>query len=169
MFELRILGPEDAPELQRVLEMAPTFFLLVRGRAASSDEAFVLFSDLPPGKTLADKTVFGIEVAGLLVGCVETMRGFPQPTTTMIGLLLIAETYQRRGLGAAVVAAIEAHAVRGWRSARMRIGVVDTNGPALAFWQARGYRPTGQRRPHREGSVTAEVLFFEKPLDVLKD
>jgi ribosomal protein S18 acetylase RimI-like enzyme len=149
--------------LQLVLEQAAGYFAIVRGGAAYADEARRLSAELPPGRTRDDKRLFAIEADGRSVGCVELVVGYPRPDVVMLGLLLVAEADQRRGVGARALALVEEIA-RVAGCPRIRLGVVRENAAALAFWRRQGFAPTGERRPHVEGRVASEVLVFAKEL-----
>jgi GNAT superfamily N-acetyltransferase len=95
------------------------------------------------------------------VACIDLAYGYPDERTVTIGLLVVATP--RRGIGRAAVAHVEDLA-RAWGATRVRLAVVLTNTPALAFWDAVGYRATGERRPHRMGSVVSEIALYEKTL-----
>lgn len=163
-FELRPLSgtSRDLLEVQRVLESAPDYANAIQGAPFSALEAARTFEELPPGVDPSAKTVFGIYLDDELAGVVDLVDGFPVPTTAMLGLLLIAGTHHRRGLGTRAARAVEG-LVSSWGTCdRIRVGVVRTNAPALAFWEAVGYSATGELRPYEEGAVRSEVVVMEK-------
>src|SRR6476661_2303153 len=104
----------DVRELQRVLQAAPGYSLLVEGRPPPAQAARELFEALPPGKEHADKFVLGFEDA----------------TGAHLGLLLFAEPAQGRGHGPAALRQLEAMA-RGWGCRALRLAVIETNPRAL--------------------------------------
>lgn len=161
---LRLSGtPAELAALQRVLDGAPTYHHRLQGSAAGPDEARNTLAELPPGKTLADKFVYGVYVGGEMVGCADVIRGWPNATTAIVGLLLFAERHHRLGYGARAYAALEQIA-REWGMTRMRLAVLASNAEALPFWEGRGFTPTGERRSHRAGTVESELWVLEKPL-----
>jgi RimJ/RimL family protein N-acetyltransferase len=155
--------PAGEAAVQRVLAAAPGYFHRISGGPPGPAEAGELFAELPAGKSFDDKFVYGIEADGRLVGCLDLLRGYPVPGTAFLGLLLLSEAHQRRGIGCAAYALAES-IVRSWSCDTVRLGVVATNGPALCFWRACGFRATGERRPHRLGTVVSEILLFDKVL-----
>jgi len=164
---LRLLEGErdDMEALQRVLEGAPTYAELVTGSPPGPADAQSTYTILPPGKGYEDKFVFGINLDGRMVGCADLIRGYPDPHTAHLGLLLIAEPFQRAGIGSAAYQAIEAYA-RAWGPdvTRMRIGVVRTNERVLPFWRKLGFAPTGEAKPYRYANVASETIVLVKPL-----
>jgi len=99
-----------------------------------------------------------------MVGCADLVRRYPEEHTAHIGLFLIAEAHQRRGLGTAAWRRIEA-LLQEWPECRtVRGGVVQTNASVLRFWEHVGFAPTGEVKPYRYGAVRSEVVMVEKSL-----
>ncbi len=157
--------PDDMAALQRVLEGAPRYAELVTGAPPGPADAQSTFTILPDGKTYDDKFVLGIFDDGAMVGCVDVIRGWPGPDTAHIGLLLVAESHQRRGIGRAAWAEVEAM-VRRWPTCtRLRLGVLRSNPDAARFWVREGFVATGETKPHRYGAVVSTIVLYEKALD----
>ena len=127
-------------------------------------EAARTFSELPPGMDRSAKTVLGVYAEGVLVGVIDLVDGFPTGNTAMLGLLLIAGTHRRRGLGARSVGAVR-ELVATWGTCdRIRLAVVRDNVAGLAFWSAMGFSATGETQPWRQGSVESEIVVMESRL-----
>jgi ribosomal protein S18 acetylase RimI-like enzyme len=149
--------------LQRVLEAAPAYFLTVTGLPPGNAEAQSTFTALPPDKTYADKFVWGLYARESRIGCADVIRGYPVPEKAVIGLLLLVESWQRRGLGRAFATLIE-QAISAWPEIEMlRLGVAAANADAFAFWRELGYHETGEVKPPPSG-VVSELHVMEKPL-----
>ena len=149
--------------LQRVLEAAPAYFLTVTGLPPGDAEAQSTFTVLPPGKSYSDKFLWGLYAGESMIGCADVIRGYPVREKAVLGLLLLAEPWQHRGLGSAFAALIE-QVIGAWPEIeRLRLGVAVSNTAALAFWRNLGYRETGEVKPPQPG-IVAEVQVFEKPL-----
>jgi GNAT superfamily N-acetyltransferase len=165
-ISLRLLDGDPAvmSELQRVLEDAPAYAELVTGAPPGQADAQSTFSVLPPDKSYDDKFVFGVYRDARMIGCIDLIRGFPQPQTAHLGLLLIAESQQRRGHGTAAYHAVE-DTIRRWGTCtEVRIGVVRTNAGVLPFWSRLGFVPTGEVKPYRYANVVSETVILVKPL-----
>jgi ribosomal protein S18 acetylase RimI-like enzyme len=92
------------------------------------------------------------------------IRGFPDPTTAHLGLLLISESAQGRGIGRVGYMAIE-DVIRSWAGCRcVRIGVVRTNEGVIAFWKKVGFAETGEVKPYCYGTVVSETIILTKAL-----
>jgi RimJ/RimL family protein N-acetyltransferase len=106
--------------------------------------------------------VWGLYAGEAMIGCADVIRGYPLREKVVIGLLLIAQPWQRRGLGRAFAQLVE-QAIRAWPEIeRLRIGVVAVNEGALAFWRKLGYRETGETKANPQ--FVREVVVLEKPL-----
>ncbi|MGH3854440.1 MAG: GNAT family N-acetyltransferase [Pseudonocardiaceae bacterium] len=109
--DLRLLTgqPCELGGLQRALEGAPTYAERVSGHQPAADAATRLLSALPAGMTYDSKYVYGFMIDGpQMIGCVDIIRGWPEPGTALIGLLLLREKDQGRGLGRSVYELVEA-------------------------------------------------------------
>lgn len=151
-------------ELQRVLEEAPIYAHRITGVPPGRADAQSTYTVLPEGKSYNDKFVFGIYRSGDVVGCADLIRGYPDPATALLGLLLLSEKHQRQGIGRRAYALIEEF-IRNWRTCdRVRIGVVRTNEAAIPFWTRLGFEPTGEVKPYRYGAVVSETIVLERRL-----
>ena len=155
---------EDMAALQRVLESAPTYAERVTGAPPGAADAQSMFTILPEGKSYDDKFVFGIFLGGQMIGCIDIIRGYPAASTATVGLLLVAEQYQRTGVGRLAYAELE-RLVQAWDSCvRVRLGVVMTNSDVVAFWRKLGFSETGEMRPYDYRSVHSRTMIMEKSL-----
>jgi RimJ/RimL family protein N-acetyltransferase len=157
--------PAEMAALQCVLEAAPAYFETVIGGPPGGAEAQSTFTALPPGKDYHDKFVWGLYSGDAMIGCADVIRGYPLRQSAIIGLLLLAEDWQRRGLGRAFAALVEQRIASWPEIERFRVGVVASNASALVFWRKLGYRETGEVKPAQPGSgFIAEVVVLEKPV-----
>ncbi len=148
--------------LQSVLEAAPRYFEVVTGHPPAGAEAQSTFSALPPGKTYDDKRVYGLYAGDAMIGCADVIRGYPTREKAVIGLLLLAEPWQRRGVGRAFERLVRARFADWPEVTTSRIGVIETNAGALAFWRALGYRETGERHA-ASAPFVADAIVLERP------
>jgi RimJ/RimL family protein N-acetyltransferase len=165
MIELKILkgSEEDIAGVQRVLEEAPTYSLNISGKLPSPEDAKGMFSDIPNGRSFDDKFIFGIYLDNEMIGCIALLRGYPDETTVMLGLLLLSEKYQRKEFGTQAHKKLE-EIVKGWENfEKIRIGVLITNQEILPFWKKMGYIEK-DRNPYKHGDIETEVITLEKPV-----
>ena len=148
--------------LQRVFEAAPRYFETTTGLPPGHAEAQSTFTALPPGKAYEDKHVWGLYSGEQMIGCVDVIRGYPAREKAVIGLLLLVEPWQRRGFGRAFALLIEQVIARWPEISTLRIGVVDRNVGALAFWGKLGYAETGEVKSNP--AFAGDVIVLEKAL-----
>lgn len=159
---LRDLSSEQRAQLTAIVLGAASYSLACEGRLPCADDVEDILVALPPNCMPEAKFVFGVYRGTQMVGCADVIRGWPNATQCHIGLLLLAEPYQRKGYGGRAVAQIE-RVAREWPEiGSLRIAVVESNSAAFPFWSAVGFTATGQRTksPH----FIADLLIFEKPL-----
>ena len=162
LLTLRLLSgkADEMAALQAVLEAAPTYFHTATGLPPGPAEAQSTFTALPAGKIYDDKRVWGLHAGERMIGCADVVRGYPVRDKAIIGLLLLAQDWQRRGLGRAFALLIE-KVIADWPEiVTLRIGVVERNVGARAFWRKLGYVETGEVK-HAE---VRDVIVMEKPL-----
>lgn len=135
---LKSANDTDVANLQMLLESAQSYSWLVQGAPTCNTAALDLLLELPPDKTEADKFVFGIFSDGMLIGCVDVVRGFPFIEAAYIGLLLFSEPKQGRGYGKLAFEDIRLLVVS-WHCHTIRLCAISTNQNAIAFWKRRGF------------------------------
>lgn len=165
-LELKILkgNKEEIAEVQRVLEEAPNYCLNVSGKPASPDDGKELFAAIPPGRSFDDKFIFGIYLDNEIIGCIALLRGFPDESTVMLGLLLLSEKYQKKGLGKQAHKKLE-EIIKDWGDfEKIRIGVLVSNQEILTFWQKMGYKEVS-RKPYKHGDIETKLITLDKPID----
>lgn len=135
------------------------------GVPAGPADAQSTYTILPEGKSYEDKFVFGIFPGSEMVGCVDLIRGYPTPNTAYLGLLLVSEKRQRQGIGRVAYHLVE-EVIRAWGGCdRIRLAVVRTNEQVTPFWQRLGFKPTGEIKPYRYGSIISESVLLEKAIE----
>jgi ribosomal protein S18 acetylase RimI-like enzyme len=128
----------DVAALRTVLENAPAYSCLVKGRPPLPTVAEDVFTDLPPGLSASDKVVTGFMCNEQMVGFVDVCNGYPEVHTAYIGMLIFAENYQGRGFGREALTYIHTLA-RSWDCHTLRVAVIENNTRALTFWEKEGF------------------------------
>jgi len=166
MIKLNILknSEEEIAEVQRVLEEAPIYSLNISGNLPSPEDAREMFSEIPNGRSFDDKFIFGIYLDKEMIGCIALLRKYPDEPTIMLGLLLLSEKYQRKGLGTQAHNKLE-EIIKGWKNfEKIRIGVLITNQEVLPFWKKMGYIEK-DRKPYKHGDIETEVIVLDKTIN----
>ncbi len=165
-LEIKILeGREgEVAGVQRVLEESPNYCINTSGGFSSPEDGKELFDAIAPGKEFQDKFVFGIYLNNYMIGCIDLCRRFPNESTVMLGLLLLSEKHQRKGLGTRAHNKLE-EIIKSWKNIqKIRIGVLVSNEEVLPFWKKMGYTEKN-RKPYKHGDIDTEVITLEKSID----
>jgi GNAT superfamily N-acetyltransferase len=160
---LERLDLADTPALQDLLERCADFSWLVEGQPPSPQAAQETQADLPPGKGLEDKFIYGIYWENTLVGVLDAVRGYPQEGVWWIGLLLLDPAQRGRGTGEQALHIFESWADRQGAQTLM-LGVVEENQRGLQFWRRMGFELVETRPPRLFGQKEQLVLVMRKPI-----
>ena len=99
-----------------------------------------------------------------LIGCVQVARAGAD--RAYLGMLTIDPELQASGLGRRLLAAAEQEAVARFAARRMEMTVIHRRAELIAWYERRGYAPTGERRPFPVDPPRPELEFvvLEKAL-----
>lgn len=159
---LKKIAPTSQALVQTLLDAAPTYYLLIDG-VPDAGSAKAVFEELPPGRTYEDKHVLLIEEDGIPAGVIDLVIGYPHDKVAYIGLLVLDESRQGRGLGKATYQILEAY-IRGFAVDSIQLGVNDTNHPGMTFWPKMGFQRNGRSRAHQGKKINSTVIVMEKSI-----
>lgn len=145
---------DRAAGLQACLDGAPGYFELTEGAPAAADAAAGL---LVEAEADPERRVFLLveREGGQPLGVLDLYLHHPEPGVAHVGLLLLREAVQGRGLGREVVEELSrALAAAGFTALRLSVG--DENPGARAFWERLGAEPVGR--------LDRGVAVYELPL-----
>jgi RimJ/RimL family protein N-acetyltransferase len=158
---LRLLGPEDAPELQRVFAAAGDHFLGVTGRPEPDPDAAereLRGSAGTPGRGVA---LASLAETGEPVGALGWWAGNPEPDVALLGMLIVVPERRRGGLAREALGALEAWlAGRGVR--RLRTGVTTRDRRASMVLPALGFERMSIAEHQALGLDHASLALWEK-------
>jgi ribosomal protein S18 acetylase RimI-like enzyme len=161
---VRELSLEDLGAIQGLYQKCLDYMLLVDGRAADPDAVAEEFEFVPPGKSRADKFMFGItDEENNLVGLLDTLPGYPEEGTWWIATLLLVPEIRSQGLGQVVVQGL-ADYVRAKGGQAIMLGVVDENERAYKFWTRMGFEFVRRTEPQQFGNKTHTVTVMRRRL-----
>lgn len=167
---LPLAAEHHVAALQQVYRAAPAYWQMYHLPAAPAGQAArdLEAAQETPGRHLLGivrRLVAGDPTAGVeMVGVVDLRLHWPAPDVVYIGMMMVAEPYQRQGIGREAW-----RLVRPWlaRSAQMktaRLGVEQFNPGALRFFQQLGFTLTGQTDRVRSGQRWVRLLYMEQSL-----
>jgi ribosomal protein S18 acetylase RimI-like enzyme len=140
--------------LQACLDGCPDYFARVEGARAAEDAAARLL-DEAEADPLRRLYLFSLKRGGVPAALLDLWLDQPEPGTAHLGLLVVREALQGRGLGREAMAALEAGLVAAGCQA-LRISVTDENREVEGFWARLGFATVGR--------LGGGVTVYEKPL-----
>lgn len=141
-IEVARLHEPDAHKILELCQGNPLYYESL-DRPPSLEWVLGDFGTLPPGRTLEDKLYLGFYQSDALCAVLDIVFGYPCPHIAYIGFFMVAAPVQGRGLGSELIAHVLAwFGALGY--ARVRLGVVEGNPQAKAFWTKCGFDFTGE-------------------------
>lgn len=166
--DLRVaeLGAGDAPLVQAFYDANPAYFVAVSGQPAQAGDGAENLASLPPaGFTWSRRWYLGwIDATGHLAAVADVTADLLAARVWHVGLFIVQTRRHGTGDAQALYAAIE-HWARGHGARWMRLGVVQGNARAEAFWERCGYAQARMRTGVRFGEAVRDVRVMVKPLD----
>ena len=164
---IRAATSDDVTALHPLIERA------YRGdtaKAGWTHEADLLFDDRTSAEELSnliadpDRVILLAHRDGALIGCVQVARAGDD--LAYLGMLTVEPTVQASGLGRRLLAAAESEAVAHFGARRMEMTVIHRRTELIAWYERRGYAPTGETRPFPVDPPRPELDFvvLEKAL-----
>jgi len=166
--------------LQAVYNATPAYWKLYHKNSAPEAQAAhdLAEAEATPGRTmmgvlvpLGGDTQFRIpnldapDKGMEMVGVLDIRQHYPGRTTTTIGMIMIAENWQRQGVGTGAVSLMEGFFARAAGMHKLRLAVEQFNPGALQFFQSAGFRVTGESARTKIDDAHVRLLYMEKMLD----
>lgn len=139
-YSCRILAEKDIPSILSLYESNPLYFQYCppKPNLASVKEDMLR---LPEGKAKADKFYVGFWNGFDLVAVMDFVYAYPDEETVFIGLFMVDQAYQRKGIGSQIVTEALAYFTKNFRKARL--AYVKGNSQSQHFWEKQGFKPIG--------------------------
>jgi len=153
----RFAGPGEEPGIVALVESA---YRGESSQAGWTTEAHLLDGQRTDVAGVAeilgggpDRVLLVAESDGDLAGCCQLAR---RPAgEAYFGLFAVRPTAQGQGWGRQILAEAERLARDDWRATRMVMSVLAQREDLIAWYERRGYRPTGESRPFPYGDPRA--------------
>src|SRR5262245_49929285 len=124
-LELIPASLSDIARIQKILDAAPTYSLNVEGTPSSPSGAIETLETIPSGVAFDRKHVFLIQANDEDIGLADVIEGYPSPEIAFIGLLLLRESHQKKGLGIQAYSLLEKF-IESKGISRIQLSVVDS-------------------------------------------
>ncbi|BCM89734.1 hypothetical protein IAD21_01581 [Abditibacteriota bacterium] len=160
----RKLTLDDAEILQKLYEQCHDYAVLEQGFPYAPTSALDEFGALPPGKTLADKFLFGLfDEQGTIIGLIESIRYYPDDITWWLGLMLLAPQHRRKGLGTEFYKAFENWAANEGAH-HIQLAALEENESGQRFWQSLGFREIRRTEPKPYGNKHHKLIVMQRTI-----
>lgn len=141
----------DIPALNKLVQSAYRGDSSRRGWTTEADLLDGIRTDEAGLKTMLvhpRATILKYEAAGQLLGCVylETKDDDPEHASLYLGMLTVSPDAQAGGIGKELMAAAE-RVARDRHCRTITLTVIPQRHELIAFYERRGYRPTGETEP----------------------
>ena len=114
------------------------FYLLTQGKKATIDSSINDIIAIPPNCTIEQKIYLSIWKDDEIIGVLDVIAGYPEPTSFWIGLLLIHGRLHDKKIGSKVASAVlSAAKAAGYTTAQL--GVIESNTRGIDFWRKHGF------------------------------
>ncbi|MCY7223170.1 GNAT family N-acetyltransferase [Streptococcus anginosus] len=139
-YSCRILTEKDILSILSLYESNPLYFQYCppKPNLASIKEDMLR---LPEGKAKADKFYVGFWNNSKLVAVMDFVYAYPDEETIFIGLFMVDQAYQGKGIGGQIVTEALAYFANNFRKARL--AYVKGNPQSQHFWEKQGFKPIG--------------------------
>lgn len=158
-YHFRELSIDDQTQVSNLFNECEDYFNLVEGKVAEEKDTKEFFEDLPPGKEIEDKNLYGVFDEVELIGVVDMVEDFPQKGEWIIGLMLLHPNTRGKGLGKAIHNII-VDIARENKVKKLRVGVVQQNENALKYWKRIGYKEVERTSPRMFGQKESIIIVL---------
>lgn len=161
-MDLEVANLDQQRLVLSIFESAPTYFLSVEGCLPSLHTVSEAILG-KPSKTKEEyrKEFLILRDQGKAIGTVELHLNYPDLSHAYIGLLLLREELQGRGLGRACYEAVEKYVCDRYGAKCIRLGVSDEN-DVSGFWSKLGFRSNGRNYSWEGERKASNVVEYEK-------
>ncbi|MEZ5059761.1 MAG: GNAT family N-acetyltransferase [Saprospiraceae bacterium] len=159
-YDLEILTyPKDGQAVLDFMRRNEAYFLFQDAKPVNEQtvEDF-FFGTLPPGKYHEEKVLMAGFFKDELIAIFDFLKNWPEENTWVIGLMLVDENWRSQNVGTELLEDLRGYFGLNMVS-KLRLGVLEENESAQAFWIKNGFKLNGQSRKDEQGR---KILVMEK-------
>jgi RimJ/RimL family protein N-acetyltransferase len=171
---LPLNATDHAEALQEVYRATPGYWQMYHLASSPTGQAQ---RDLEAAASTPGRSMMGIvrridanddanDAAGgvEMVGVVDFRMHWPDPDVVYVGMIMVAEPYQRQGIGRAAWRLLAPWLAQSAQMRSARAGIEQFNPNALRFLQALGFALTGESSRMQSGKRWVRLLYMEYDL-----
>lgn len=163
-LELKRINISDVEELQKVFERSHQYTFNVDGiDYVPEDSARSALVALPPNITNENKYVFLIKYGDENIGAIDLINGYPSNGIAYIGLLILCEDMQGKGLGRKAYEALESYILDELGVGKIQLSYVVSN-PVENYWLKLGFHRVGEKKVYEGFNNKSFSQKMEKQL-----
>lgn len=157
-YQVRKITKGDVEKVYQLFLGNPLYFKHIH-EEPSIASIFQDMKALPNGKTMQDKYFMGFFNGDELIAVMDLIVEYPNEKTIFIGLFMVESKYSGKGLGSQIIndCLLE---IKNQAYLFVRLGYMETNPQAKAFWEKCGFLETGIKTHNGQGMV----VVMEKAL-----
>lgn len=140
-YQVRKLDIQDIPRIYQLSITNPLYFKFCPPMVSEQSIHEDMFA-LPPHKEAKDKFYIGFFKKTELVAIMDLILAYPDSKTAFIGLFMLDQCYQGRGIGTSIIEECCA-CLKQIDFFKVRLGFVKGNSQSETFWLKCGFNYTG--------------------------
>lgn len=163
-FEKLGYNSENHKLVQVILNASPNYSIIISGQLPSDEAGKEVFEEIPPNISYDQKIVLGVKDNNSYIGVIDYLVNYPKSGFIYLGLLLLKEEVQSKGLGVKCYLELEQDFRKIDGISKIRLSVVEENLKAIRFWKKVGFQLTGEKKAYENKKISSYVLLMEKVL-----
>ncbi len=137
-YQVRKLDRNDADSVLKLMKTNPRYFSYLQEHEVTYEQVIEDMTELPPNTDTSDKYFVGFYQAENMIAIMDYIDGYPEDDTLFIGLFMTHGSYHNKGYGKMIIHDFMNKAKSDGYSF-VRLGCVDNNKEAFAFWTSLGF------------------------------
>lgn len=161
---IRKISLSEAPIVQKIYERSPGYFRLVDGSDVLPDFAEKDIQDCVPKERQTpsyEKVFCLLSQDSTPIGVIDLHNNHPEEGTCYLGLLILDEQMQKKGLGKSCFEIAEKFIKDSLDASKIRLGVAEQNN-VEEFWRKMGFERNGRTYVWQWSNQKNNVFEMEK-------
>lgn len=145
-YDVRRIKEEDISDVYHLCKSNYKYYEYL-GKIPTMESLTEIISTLPGNSTVNNKFFVGIYDDNRLIAVMDLITGYPEDDDAFIGWFMVEASLQGQGIGSRIFADVRA-AMKGQGYDYLSLGCIKENADAITFWEAQGFKSTGEEVDH---------------------